>query len=373
LSEKKEKREKCRNICYRKGGPMSSEITVQEALALPGAKLIDVRSESEYVEATIPGAVNLPILHDAERVQVGTAYRNQGADDAKLLGINFVAPRLPQIIKQYQELQQKEPLVVFCWRGGMRSKSVCSFLEDAGIPVYRLVGGYKAYRRYVNEYLERPLPHKTAVIHGLTGIGKTEILVELQKFFEPAVDLEGLANNRGSVFGQIGLAPQPSQKMFEGLLVRELAFWEQTGYIIVECESRRIGRIILPEVLVNAMRSGIHILAYCPIEERIQRIKRIYAGNIEHNKNGLKSAIMSLEKRLGKAVVGELTGLVDRGRLDEVVEYLLIKYYDPLYKYPTQPSPDYDLNVDTTDVQRAAKTIKEYMNQLLTRNTGSKK
>jgi len=189
-------------------------------------------------------------------------------------------------------------------------------------------------------------------------------LYELRKFCEPAVDLEGLANNRGSVFGQIGLKPQPSQKMFEGLLVKELDYWEQTGHIIVECESRRIGRIILPEVLANAMQSGIHILAYCPIEERIQRIKRIYAGNLDSSKEDLKTAIMSLGKRLGKKKVGELTEFIDRGCLDEVVEYLLLKYYDPLYKYPSQPSQEYNLNVETTDIPRAAKTIKEYMNQI---------
>lgn len=343
---------------------MSNEITVQEALALPGAKLIDVRSEGEYAEATIPGAINLPVLHDSERTQVGIAYKHTGADEARVMGLDFVSPRLPQMIKQYQELSRNDRLVVFCWRGGMRSKSVCSVLEAAGLPVYRLIGGYKAYRRYVNEYLERPLPHKVAVIHGLTGVGKTELLYELRKMMEPAVDLEGLANNRGSVFGQIGLAPQPSQKMFEGLLVKELAFWEQAGYVIVECESRRIGRLILPGMLAEAMRSGLHILAYCSIEARIQRIKRIYAGDLAQNKDSLKNAIMSLGQRLGKKRVGELMELVDRGCLDEVVEFLLIKYYDPLYKYPSRPSSEYELNVDTTNIVRAAETIKEYMNQI---------
>lgn len=340
---------------------MSREITVQEALALPGAKLIDVRSASEFAEAAIPGALNLPLLRDEERTQVGLTYKRKGVDDARVLGLDFVSPRLPHMIEDYRNLSGTGPLVIYCWRGGMRSKSVCSLLESVGIPVYRLVGGYKAYRKYVNEYLDRPVPQKIVVIHGLTGVGKTELLQELRLIGVPAVDLEGLANNRGSVFGQIGMQPQPSQKMFDGLLVRELAFWEPLGYIIVECESRRIGRIILPVSLVDGMRSGLRILAYCALDKRIERIKRIYAGNYEESRGELKDAVNSLGQRVGKKRVAEFSRMIDRGELDEVVEYLLINYYDPLYKYPCQPDTGYDLSVDTIDITRAAEKIHAFL------------
>lgn len=340
---------------------MAKEITITEALALPGAKFIDVRSESEFSEAAVPDAVNIPLLTDEERVRVGTAYKQHGVDEARSLGLEFVSPRLSAMVDDYRRMSVEGPLVVYCWRGGMRSKSVCSLLESLGIPVYRLVGGYKAYRRYVNEYLDRPLPHKVAVIHGLTGVGKTELLEELARLGSPSVDLEGLANNRGSVFGQIGMQPQPSQKMFDGLLVRELAFWEPLGHIIVECESRRIGRIILPASLVQAMKSGIRILAFCPIGERIRRIKRIYAGDDGDNKEELKKAIMSLGQRVGRKRAEEFSRQVDEGRLDEIVEYLLVHYYDPLYRYPDTADPSYDLSVDTSDIKAAAERIHSFL------------
>lgn len=342
---------------------MAREITVKEALALPGAKLIDVRSESEFNEATLPGAVNIPLLKNDERVVVGTTYKHEGVDLARERGLNFVSPRLPEMLKEYQQLAQEGPLVVFCWRGGMRSKSICSVMESLGIPVYRLIGGYKSYRRYVNEYLNRPLPHRVVVLHGNTGVGKTEVLEELRRLSLPAVDLEGLANNRGSVFGQIGLEPQPSQKMFEGFLVKELAFWESTGYVIVECESRRIGRLLLPESLVQGMREGIKILTYSSVQKRTERIIRIYGGYSPENRNELKTAIESLAQRLGKNKVCELNAMLDSGNLNEVVGYLLVNYYDPLYKYPSCPSSDYNLSVDTTDFKAAAVKIKRFLEE----------
>ncbi|WP_418789941.1 tRNA 2-selenouridine(34) synthase MnmH [Phosphitispora sp. TUW77] len=346
---------------------MANEISVREALDLPGAKIIDVRSEAEFTEATIPGAFNIPLLNDTERAQVGKLYKEKGSIEARELGFQLVFPKLSELVRQFGELSLQGPLVVFCWRGGLRSKSVCALMEETGIPVYRLVGGYKAYRRYLNDYLSHPLKHRAVVIHGLTGVGKTDVIQELRSLALPAVDLEGLANNRGSVFGQIGMNVQPSQKMFDGLLVQELAFWEDAGYIIVECESRRIGRIILPETLVESMRNGIKILAYSPIEIRIERIKRIYSFENElglvENKEELKEAIKSLERRIGKQRIAEFCEMVDKGQLNNVVEHLLINYYDPLYKYPSEPSKQYDLSVDTGDICTAVKKIKDFLNQ----------
>lgn len=348
-----------------KGGLMFRDITIKEALSLPGAKFIDVRSESEFAEASLPGSINIPILRDEERALVGTTYKKVGTAEAKKLGLELVSPKLPQMISKYQELAKDYPLVVFCWRGGMRSQSICSLLDTMGVPVYRLIGGYKAYRRYVNQYLDRPLPHKVVVLHGLTGVGKTELLKSLREMQLPAVDLEGLSSNRGSVFGQIGMAPQPSQKMFESLLVNDLAQFEDPGYIIVECESRRVGRIILPASLVDGMRNGIKILTYCPVDIRTERIIRIYSSKTEENENALKAAISSLERRLGKNKVAELSCMLDNGQIEDVVKYLLINYYDPLYKYPCQASDDYDFSVDTSDLNRAAEKIRDFLYKVM--------
>lgn len=340
---------------------MSKDIPIKDALNLSNPIFIDVRSESEFHEATLPGAVNIPLLRDGDRAKVGITYKHKGVVDAKNLGLELVSPRLPQITKAFQEQSQKGPIVVFCWRGGLRSQSICNFLDTMDVPVYRLIGGYKSYRRYVNTYLEGPLPHKTVVIHGLTGVGKTELLQELRALELPAIDLEGLASNRGSVFGQIGLEAQPSQKNFESLLAQELVSAQNQGYIIVECESRRIGRNILPSSLTNCMREGTKILAYCPIDIRRDRIIRIYTDNSRENKRALKSAVESLEGRLGKTRVTELGSLIEEGRLEEVVEFLLINYYDPLYKYPCHSSEDYQLNIDTSDVKAAAEHIKDFL------------
>jgi tRNA 2-selenouridine synthase len=340
---------------------MTKEIMIKDALVLNGAVLIDVRSEGEFAEATIPGAINIPLLRDAERADVGTTYKHKGVDEARALGLEYVSPRLPIMINEYRELSRSGIPIVFCWRGGMRSKAVCSTLDLVGITAIRLIGGYKAYRKYVNDYFNKSLPHKGVVLHGLTGVGKTEVLLALNEISIQAIDLEGLANNRGSVFGQIGMGQQPSQKMFEGLLANELVRAETAGYFIVECESRRIGRIIIPLTLINAMKYGIRILAYCSLEERIKRIKRIYSDETGQRREELIEAIVSLSQRLGRKKVDEFTSMLGSGLLDDVVEYLLVNYYDPLYRYPLEPSDDYDLCVDTSDIYRATLEIQRFM------------
>lgn len=339
---------------------MVREISIDEAIN-ESASYIDVRSEGEFSEATIPGAFNVPLLRDEERAQVGKIYKADGADRARELGLEIVSPRLPEMVKEFQELARRGPLVVFCWRGGLRSKSVTSILETMGIPAVRLIGGYKAYRRYVNEYLDRTLPHKIIVLHGLTGVGKTEVLENLQQMGVSAIDLEGLAHNRGSVFGNIGMPPQPSQKNFEGWLVAELRRVEKSGYAVVECESRRIGRILLPDSLVSGMRDGLHILLYCSMAHRVRRLVEIYTTGSDRNREQLRTAISSLEQRVGRVKTGELLALVDEDRFAEAAEFLLRGYYDPLYRYPEGPDDKYDLSVDTGSPLQAAEEIKAYL------------
>ena len=339
---------------------MQREISIEEAID-SGACFIDVRSEGEFAEATIPGAINVPLLKNGDRALVGKVYKEAGPEQARELGLELVCPRLPELIRQIREVSRRCTVVVFCWRGGMRSSSICSVLETMGVPAARLTGGYKAYRRYVNDYLSKPLQHKIVVLHGLTGVGKTDVLQNLDLMGVSAIDLEGLANNRGSVFGNIGMPPQPSQKMFDGLLISELRRVEKTGYAVVECESRRIGRIILPQVMTDGMREGLHLLLYCSVECRVRRLVDIYTGGAGRNRVKLKEAILSLEKRIGRAKSEELTALVEEGGFADVAEYLLKEYYDPLYRYPDGPDDNYDLSVDTVDPQQAAEKIKTFL------------
>jgi len=355
----------------KKGSFMTREITIKEALAMEGAIFVDVRSEGEFNEATIPGAVNIPVFSDEERARVGTVYKQEGPEQARKLGLELVAPKLPQMVETFYRLGHQRPVIVLCWRGGMRSKSVATILHLMGFPVYRLIGGYKAYRRFVNEFLNRPeLPQKVVVLHGLTGVGKTEVIEELQQMGVAAIDLEALANNRGSVFGDIGLGSQPSQKSFEGALVQNLMAFGDAGSIIVECESKRIGRIILPDILFKGMQKGYHLLLFAPMAKRVERLVKIYALSGPDGVEQCKRAISGLAKRLGRDRVNVLLNQLDQGKLAGVAEELLVNYYDPLYNYPGQPSGEYDLSVDTSDIKKAARRIADYVQGLPSNKVG---
>lgn len=344
---------------------MNKIIDIEEILQMPEQVIVDVRSESEYQEATIPGAVNLPLLNNQQRVLVGTIYREQGPDAAKSLGLKLVGPGLNRYVESFRQVSPKQEIVLFCWRGGLRSKFVADLLDTMGFKVYRLKGGFKAHRRFVNSYLGRSgLPVRVIVLDGLTGVGKTDVLNELRSVGIPILDLEGLALHRGSVFGKIGLPPSPGQKMFESLIVRDLREAERAGVVVVECESRRLGKLLVPPILVKAMGQGRRVLLYAGLEQRVARIKEIYASGGGEGIRALQESTMHLSRYLGHSKVQELNQLLDQGRLDEVFAYLLTRYYDPLYKYPSRPDPGFELCVDTTDLKQAAAIIKEYVVKL---------
>ncbi len=323
--------------------------------------LVDLRSPGEYKEATIPGAYNVPLLDNVERSLVGKTHKLEGSVKARELAMEIISPRLPQFVKAFKNIALCNKVTIFCWRGGERSHFAGCILDAMGFKVNRIKGGFKAYRRHVIQYLNRELPHKAIVVHGLTGVGKTDLLLELERLGFPVLNLEGLANHRGSVFGKIGLPPSPGQKMFESLIEEKLRKAEGRGYFLVECESKKIGNLFVPESVIKAMLDGYRILAYAPFYVRIQRIKRDYFACSADNRGIFKEAMTRLTKYLGKKRVSELNDRLDRGDLEYVIRFLLNGYYDPLYKYPDGPDSSYDYSVNTQNITEAARLVGDWI------------
>lgn len=348
---------------------MIKEITVEELKTLGQPILVDVRSEGEFAEATIPGAVSLPLFNNEERAEVGTTYTQSSPSLARELGLGIIGPKLPDLVKRVEELAKSGPLVLFCWRGGMRSKSLATVADLMGIPVYRLQGGYKAYRAQVVDFFETKLPFRVVVLRGNTGVGKTELLGSLRADGYPAIDLEKLANNRGSVFGAMGLGNPPSQKKFEGLLYEELESLKEFPYIIVECESKRIGRVTLPADFFAAMKEGTQILQYDSLDNRVQRLLKEYTS-VPDALQEIGNALERLIKTLGHVKVQELRTLLETNRLALFTERLLVDYYDKLYAYPNGPSSEYAFYINYQEPVKALRELECYLDEKMAQPGG---
>lgn len=250
-------------------------ISYKESLDLKNSIYINARTKEEYLEATIPGAVNIELLNYNERKIIGTIYKQESPKKAKLKGVELVSPKIPDLIAEVNQLNQKyDNLIIFCSRGGLRSKSLAEFSDLAGIEVYRLESGYKGYRHYIIDKLENyKFKGKISVLHGNTGVGKTYILKEMEKLGANIIDLEQIANHRGSAFGSIGLAKPYNQKYFESLLWQELESKDKKNEIIfVEAESRRVGHSVIPDFFNQAMKAGDNLLITASMEKRIENI-----------------------------------------------------------------------------------------------------
>ncbi|MGM0416044.1 MAG: tRNA 2-selenouridine(34) synthase MnmH [Thermodesulfobacteriota bacterium] len=311
-----------------------------------GSIFIDVRAPSEFTQATIPGAYNIPILTEEQRVEVGTIHQQQGAAQARMRGMELISPRLPELISHIRELQQqhKRPIIVFCWRGGLRSTAMTAFLHLCGLPVFQLSGGHKAFRRHIIDYFEHARWARMLVLRGLTGVGKTRILEQLNKEGWPVLNLEGLANHRGSAFGAIGCEQQPSQKHFEVLLWNKLRHTNAQDFILTEGESRHIGRVMLPKRLHATLQEEITLWLETDMQTRIKVIAEDY--DVEHlPPHAFTDAIDALVSRLGHEQVRELHQLLERRDWGLLIEKLMQQYYDPLYAH-TKPETRIDIKVD---------------------------
>ncbi|HCC06976.1 MAG TPA: tRNA 2-selenouridine(34) synthase MnmH [Clostridiales bacterium] len=299
--------------------------------------LIDVRSEKEYLDDHAINSINMPILTDKERHEVGYTYKNDSKEEAVRKGIGYATYK---IIDYYDEIDrlcsEGKKVVFYCFRGGMRSNSIANTMDTLNKKVYILKGGYKEYRKYVMDFIQEiPNKYKFIMLHGLTGVGKTHLLEKLKEAGEEIIDLEYLARNKGSVFGKIGYDKPTTQKLFESELVYELSKLKGNN-VYIESESRRIGNVNIPDKLFETMKIGRHFLIETSLENRIKIILDDYipkdSAKLEQFNDSLKVILNNLKKLLSTEKVNILSEYINTYNYKKFVEELLVDYYDPLYK-----------------------------------------
>ncbi len=301
-----------------------------DVLALDFDEIIDVRSPSEWAEDHVPGAVSLPVLDDAERARVGTIYKQVSPFSARKIGAALVAKNAAAHLEG--PLADKpggwRPLV-YCWRGGQRSGSFASIMAQIGWRVEVLAGGYKAWRRLVVDSLYNdPFPWRLVVLDGNTGSAKTEVLNLLPARGVQVLDLEGLANHRGSLFGSLG--EQPSQKAFEGRLALALARLDPGRPVVVEAESAKVGDCRLPPRLWRAMVVAPRVAIAAPRAVRAGYLVRAYADLVA-DVGRLDRLVASLAPAHPREVIAEWRALVAAGDHVALAEGLMARHYDPRY------------------------------------------
>ncbi len=323
---------------------MSSIVLIDEFLKLyksTGRLLIDARSEGEYGKGHIPGAVNVPLLNNENRVIVGTTYKQKGRKEAVLKGFELSGPLFHEMLLKVNELSDSPNVMVYCWRGGMRSAVLCWVLEMAGFKTTLLKGGYKQYRNWsLNQIIKE---RKLVILGGKTGSGKTEMLKIIKEEGEQVICLETLASHRGSAFGSLGQPIQPGQEHFENMLAFELGALKSEEPLWLENESRNIGFIKIPDALFELMRKALVVEMNVSRPLREARILNEYGT---FSKEELNDKTMKLVKRMGGQNVKES---VQRLMDNDLPGWLnpLLDYYDRTYSFGNElRNPEQVISVD---------------------------
>lgn len=307
--------------------------------------IIDVRTPLEFNEDHLPEAFNVPILTNEERVEIGTVHKRQGAQPARIRALELTCSRFSDMTRQAINHADGRPILVYCWRGGLRSLSMAILLETCGYPVKQLQSGYKAFRNQVTSYFDSfAPPAPLIVLHGMTGCGKTTFINGLDQKFWTTIDLEGLACHRGSAFGSLGLGKQPAQKRFDTLLWDALRRAAPDRPIILEGESKRIGGITLPGCFYDVMAQSCKIWCSASLDTRVSRLASEYAR--QDYREPMSAALERIRKKLGGTYYTELKGLLDQWDVTGFTRGLIQHYYDKLY-YKNRPwMPDAEIELD---------------------------
>lgn len=291
---------------------------------------IDVRTPLEYEEDHIPGAYNVPLLTNEERVEIGTIYKQIGPVEARRRGLELTCSRFYFMVEQIIAVAAGKPIIVYCWRGGLRSKSVAILLETCGSSVGQLLGGYKAYRSHVIDYFDRcEFSASMIVMHGMTGTGKTTFINSLDARRWSAIDLEGVACHRGSAFGALGQHQKISQKYFETKLWDIFRQLPPDRPIVLEGESQRIGKYSLPGNLYQKMAGSCRVWCYASIETRVDRLLAEYAR--PEYRVAMLEALERIKKKLGGVRYVELKKMIEEWDVKGIALGLIEYYYDKMY------------------------------------------
>jgi len=305
---------------------MTSRLTIHQLLTTTSGPVVDVRTPAEFAHGHIPGAFNIPLFTNEERVTVGTTYKQQGREAAILLGFDLTGSKWSGFIRQALEIAPEKKLAVHCWRGGMRSAAMAWALDLYGFEVATIQGGYKQYRRWVLKMMEQPWDLR--VVGGMTGTGKTEILKHLEQTGEQIIDLEALARHKGSTYGTLNRLIQPTQEQFENDLATNLSKLDPARPIWIEDESQNIGRCILAKPFFTQMRNAPLFDLDVPLDQRVKALEKEY-GSLD--RDFLIECTERITKRLGPEQTKHAVIAIREDRIPDFIRQVLV-YYDKAYR-----------------------------------------
>lgn len=330
---------------------------IQEAKHTP---VIDVRTPAEFEQGHIPHASNLPIFSNDERKEIGILYKQDGRDKAIKRGLELIGPKMRALVETAEQRAPNGKVLVHCWRGGMRSESLAWLLQFAGFDVSVLEGGYKRFRNWALNTLQIPQP--VIVLGGMTGSGKTYLLKELSELGEQVIDLEGLANHKGSAFGSLGEDNQPTNEQFENMLA---ILWQNLNPeqpVWLEDESSRIGKIILPENIFAQIREAPVVKVEVDFQRRIEHLVNEYAV---FPKEQLAECVKKIERRLGGLRTKQALESIENEEFAKVAE-LTLHYYDKTYRYglgERNPENVFPIALTGNDWKQQARSIREFASE----------